>query len=89
MLEDRTQRHKLKKDAKRRLIALCVLIPFGIAYASLFFMLNKFSNGVQILLTVVCWGATFAIYELLYWWISKLILKKNKNKPKTKDPFAD
>lgn len=88
MLINRNEKHKLKKDIKRRFITLGLSIPFGVGFAVLFYWL-KLSFAVQLVLTVVCWGATYCLLELIYWAISKAISKRNAGKPKKKDPFAD
>ena len=88
MLINREEKHKLKKDIKRRLITLGLSIPFGLAFAVLFFWC-KLQTAVQLVLTVVCWGAVYCIIELIYWAIAKAVRKRNEGKPKKRDPFAD
>ena len=88
MLINREEKHKLKKNIKRRLITLGLSIPFGVGFAVLFYWLNL-SFAVQLILTVVCWGAIYCLLELAYWGIAKAISKRNAGKPKKKDPFAD
>ena len=70
------------------MIEILASIPFGVGFAYLFFAINL-SVGLQLFLTVVCWGAVIVIIEIIFWLISKTIEKKNKNKPKKRDPFAD
>lgn len=88
MLIDRNQKHKLKKDLKWRMITLLLSIPFGLGFAVLFYMLGL-SIGLQIFLIVVCWGIVYFLILLICWAIKKQIVKRNLNKPKKKDPFAD
>ena len=88
MLINREEKHKLKKNIKRRFITLGLSIPFGVGFAVLFYYL-KLSNAVQLILTIVCWGALYCIIELIYWAIARAIKKRNAGKPKKKDPFAD
>ena len=67
---------------------IAISIPFGIGFASLFWFINL-SYGLQLFLTIVCWGAVIGLMELGVWLVSKAIKKKNKDKPKKRDPFAD
>ena len=86
MMKNRQTRHQLKKDIKRRLISLCILIPFGVGFAVLFYSLNL-SFALQLLFTVLSWGGVYLLYEVCYSLIKKQIEKKRKAKPH--DPFAD
>ena len=88
MLINRNEKYKLKKDIKRRFITLGLSIPFGVGFAVLFYWL-KLSTAVQLVLTVVCWGAVYCLLEVVYWAIAKAVAKRNADKPKKKDPFAD
>ena len=88
MLINREEKHKLKKDLKWRMITLLLSIPFGIGFAVLFYWL-RLNIGLQIFLTVVCWGVVYLGILLICWAIKKQITKRNLNKPKKKDPFAD
>ncbi len=85
---DSTQKRYFKKSIKRRMIELLASIPFGVAFAYLFFKLNL-SVGLQLFLTIVCWGAVIVIIELVVWLVGKAIEKRKKDKPKRRDPFAD
>ena len=85
---DGTQKRLFKKNVKRRFIEILISLPFGIGFAYLFYVL-KLNVGLQLFLTVVCWGGVIVIIELLFWLIEKAIKKKNKDKPKRRDPFAD
>lgn len=82
------EKRKLKKDAKRRIIETCATLPFGIGFAYLFYKIGL-SVGLQLFLTVVCWGAIIGIVELCAVLIIKKIEKRNSEKPKRRDPFAD
>ena len=88
MLIDRNQKHKLKKDIKWRMITLLLSIPFGAGFAVLFYVV-VLNIGLQIFLTVLCWGAVYLGILLIIWLIKKGIAKRNLNKPKKRDPFAD
>ena len=85
---DNKQKKLFKKNMKRRMIELFVSIPFGIGFAYLFYVINL-SVGLQLFLTVVCWGAIIGIIELIFWLVSIIVAKKQKDKPKRRDPFAD
>ncbi len=85
---DNKQKKLFKKNMKRRMIELFVSIPFGIGFAYLFYVINL-SVGLQLFLTVVCWGAVIGIIELIFWLVSIIVAKKQKDKPKRRDPFAD
>ena len=84
---DNTQKRLFKKNVKRRMIEILASIPFGVGFAYLFFAINL-SVGLQLFLTVVCWGAVIVIIEIIFWLISKTIEKKNITKPKKRDPFS-
>ena len=84
MLEDKNQRYVLKKTIKRRLITLCLTIPFGLGFAVLFYIL-KLNTVLQLFLTIVCWGAVYLLFEVLYF----LFKKYHKSKKEKPDPFAD
>lgn len=88
MIEKSSEKRKFKKDLKRRLIEILIFIPAGLGFAWLFYYVNL-SVGLQLFLTVVCWGAVVGIVELIFWLISKKIAQKEALKPKKKDPFAD
>lgn len=88
MLNSDSERRIFKKNLKRRIIEIAISIPFGIGFASLFWFINL-SYGLQLFLTIVCWGAVIGLMELGVWLVSKAIKKKNKDKPKKRDPFAD
>lgn len=77
-----------KSTLKRRIIEILISIPFGIGFATLFWYINL-SNSLTIFLTVVCWGTTIVLIELVFVLIKKFIEKKNIGKPKKRDPFAD
>lgn len=77
-----------KSTLKRRTIEILISIPFGIGFATLFWYINL-SYGLQLFLTVVCWGASIVLVELVFALINKVIEKKNIGKPKKRDPFAD
>lgn len=85
---DGKQKRKFKKDVKRRMIEVIASIPFGVGFAFLFWWLNL-SVGLQLFLTVVCWGAIIGIVELIFFFINRAIEKRNASKPKRRDPFAD
>lgn len=85
---DKIQKKLFKKNIKRRIIELLFSIPFGIGFAYLFYYLNL-SIGLQLFLTVICWGAVIGLIELVYLIGSNKISKKLKDKPKRRDPFAD
>ena len=85
---DNKEKRKFKKDYKRRMIEICVLIPVGIGFAFLFWWLNL-SVGLQLFLTVLCWGACIGIVELVFWLVDRKIKQKEAQKPKRHDPFAD
>lgn len=84
MLEDKNQRYVMKKTIKRRLIVLCATIPFGVLFAVLFYVL-KLSNALQTILTILCWGAVYVLFEVIYF----LFKKYHKPKKEKVDPFAD
>lgn len=86
MKNSKQTKYQIKKDVKRRLISLCILIPFGVGFAILFYTLNL-AFGLQLLFTVLSWGAVYLLYEVCYSLIKKQIEKKTKQKPH--DPFAD
>lgn len=88
MLNSDSEKRILKSTLKRRLIELLISLPFGIGFVTLFFFINL-APALQLFLAIVCWGAVIAIIELIFWAISKEIKKKNVNKPKKRDPFAD
>ncbi len=88
MLNSDTERRKLKLKIKRLMIEMLISIPFGIGFAYLFWYINL-SYGLQLFLTIVCWGAVVALIELVYLLIKKIVENKNDNKPKKRDPFAD
>ncbi len=77
-----------KSTLKRRIIEVLVSIPFGIGFATLFWYVGV-TPGLQLFLTVVCWGASIALIEIVFILINKAIEKKNIGKPKKRDPFAD
>lgn len=85
---DKSQKRRFKKDIKRRLIEIAIFIPAGAGFAYLFWYL-KLSVGLQLFLTVVCWGAVIGIVELIIWQVSKKIKQREEKKPKRRDPFAD
>ena len=85
---DRKEKRKFKKDAKRRMIEMFASIPFGVAFAYLFYWL-KLSVGLQLFLTVVCWGAIIGIVELVFFLVNKAVQKREASKPKRRDPFVD
>lgn len=85
---DNSEKRKIKKSVKRRTIELIVSIPFGICFAFLFWYI-KLSVGMQLFLTVLCWGFIILIIEIIYYLIDKKIKTKKLNKPKRRDPFAD
>ena len=85
---DRKEKRKFKKDAKRRMIEMFASIPFGVAFAYLFYWL-KLSVGLQLFLTVVCWGAIIGIVELVFFLVNKAVQKHEASRPKRRDQFAD
>jgi hypothetical protein len=87
MQNPKSTKRVIKSDLKRRMIELCVSIPFGIGFVVLFWYAGL-SDALNIFLTVVCWGAVIGIIELFSWLIRRNRKNKNGNKPK-KDPFAD
>ena len=88
MLNSDSERRKLKLTIKRLIIEMLVSIPFGVGFAVLFWYVNL-SYGLQLFLTIVCWGVIVGLFELIYFLIKKIIEKKNTGKPKKRDPFAD
>ncbi|MDD4110796.1 MAG: hypothetical protein PHS54_04510 [Clostridia bacterium] len=86
MLNSNSEKRVFKKNLRRRVIEVLISIPFGIGFATLFWWINL-SYGLQLFLTIVCWGAVIGLMELGFWLFSKNIKKKNKDKPR--DPFAD
>lgn len=88
MLNSDSERRILKATLKRRIIEVLISIPFGIGFVTLFWYLN-ISDGLNLFLTILCWGVVIAIMELILWGINKFIEKKNAGKPKKRDPFAD
>lgn len=88
MLFDRKEKHQLKKVIKWRIITLFCSIPFGLIFAVLFYMAGL-NFGLQLFLTVLCWGVVYFIILLICIGIKKHIEKKNLNKPKKFDPFVD
>lgn len=88
MLINRNEKHQLKKDLKWRMITLALSIPFGAGFAVLFYWAGL-NIGLQIFLTVLCWGAVYLGILLICSAIKKQIAIRNMNKPKKKDPFAD
>ncbi len=83
-----SEKRKMKSNMKRRMIELLCLIPAGIGFAVLFWWLNL-SLSLQLLLTVVCWGAVFVIVDIIIMLITKKVAENQSKKPKRKDPFAD
>jgi len=88
MFNSDSNKRQYKVLLKRRVIEVIISIPFGIGFATLFWFIGL-SFGLQLFLTVVCWGAVLALIELGFYLVAKLIKKKNAGKPKKKDPFAD
>lgn len=88
MLNSDSERRVFKKNLRRRIIEVIISIPFGIFFTTLFWMINL-PNELNVFLTIVCWGVVIGLMELGVWLVSKHIKKKNKDKPKKRDPFAD
>lgn len=74
-------------ELKRRVIEILVSAPFGITFATLFWYSNL-SKGLQLFLTVICWGTLIVIIDLIAAAILKIIKNRNVKNPKA-DPFAD
>jgi ABC-type bacteriocin/lantibiotic exporter with double-glycine peptidase domain len=85
---NKSRKRVAKITIKRRFLELFILIPVGIGFAVLFWFINL-SLALQLILTILCWGAAIVIVELIIWLVSRHIAKKNELKPKRRDPFAD
>lgn len=83
-----TEKRIYKVALKKRMVRLLVSIPFGIVIAALFWYINL-SPGLQLFLTIICWGVVIGLIELIVWGFSRIIKRKEAKKPKKKDPFAD
>lgn len=87
MLNTNSEKKKTISELKRRVIEILVSIPFGIGFAVLFWYLNM-SAGLQLFLTVLCWGVVIVAIDLIAIAIIKSLEKRREKNPRT-DPFAD
>lgn len=89
MLKSEHEKKKIISDLKRRIIEILISVPFGIAFAVLFWTPKlALSPGLQLFLTVLCWGALVVIIEIVAMAILKAAKKRNEKSPKA-DPFSD